>query len=112
MNIALLSDIEFGNEEAFREMLDYNALVHDTIYRALLEAGTLIPHYPLFTFGGDDADWRFVHAAEHRSIAAALNISGAGADLEAVDFEDENQYDAWLTQHAAHHGAIAGALGL
>lgn len=112
MNLSPLTDVEFGDEDAFREMLDYNALAHETIFRALMETGVVISHYPLFTFGGEDEQWRLVHADEHRAIAVALGISGPPTSLEDVDFRDSNQYDGWIADHAAHHNQIASALGL
>lgn len=102
--------MQFGDEDAFREMLDYNALAHETIFNTLLGAGTIISHYPLFTFGGDDEDWRLVHAQVHGAIAAALDIGTV--QLDDVDFKDPEQYEAWISDHASHHSQIAAALGI
>lgn len=112
MDLTSLRDVQFGDEDAFREMLDYNAVAHEAIFTAMLEQGLVISHYPLFTFGGEDDEWKLVHASEHEAIASALGISAPVADLEAVDFNDAEQYEGWISDHAMHHSQIASALGL
>jgi hypothetical protein len=112
VNLSALQDVEFGDEEALREMLDFNALAHETIFGALLDTGVIIPHYPLFTMAGEDQDWRLVHAAEHRAIADALAISGPSTSFEDVNFHNQEEYDGWVSDHAAHHSLIAEALGI
>lgn len=96
--------------EQMADFLDTNALVHETVFGALLTQGIVTQHYPLWIDKPDES-WIDVHYREHLAWSSALNI-GSPPDLGAVDFQNETAVQAWLVTHALHHELVSLALGL
>lgn len=97
-------------EATLPQMLDVNALLHETVFTALLNTGVIVPHYPLWIDRPDEG-WLEVHYREHQSWSNALNL-GTPPDLGTLDIQDEQQFQQWLVNHAGHHTIVSQALGL
>lgn len=111
MNLTGFVDIDFKNEGEYREFLDLNALAHQTVHNTLLQVFQItVEQYPLFTMAGIDKDWLMVHAAEHTAWANALGLN-IPPDLDAVDFDNKQEMEDWLNNHALAHTQVSIAIG-
>jgi hypothetical protein len=111
MNLVPFFDMDIQNPEEMASFFDGNAMVHETVFNALLDLGIAIEHYPLWRTGTNDADWLFIHDKEHKAISDALNL-GTSPDLGVVDWKDQGQVTDWMQNHFLLHQQYEQVLGL
>jgi hypothetical protein len=112
MNFNSLSIVEFGDRDSLGEMLFENGLQHQLFRDTLFRKGVPVPAYPLFDADPDNLDdWLLAHQVEHQLFARVLNL-GNPFNLLDVNWNKEDQFYDWISNHLTIHQQIAAGLGL
>src|ERR1700741_1687447 len=111
MNLSPLSDVPFGDRDAFYDFMLAHGIAHKKIALVMFANDDQYDTYPLFDTPFEDTDWRLTHQSEHQSIYTLLGLQGL-PDLARVDFDDQEQYEDWFLQHRLVHEIINAALGI
>jgi hypothetical protein len=80
---------------------------------AALSTPVIVPEYDILSWRDEPQyvkQWLSSHEAMHQQIRFATNVTGA--DLALVDFSDEEQFLAWMDDHAEEHLIFREVLGV
>lgn len=111
MNIDLVSNMRFGDKEAFLVFLGDHAMAHLQYQTAVFAFnGQQIPGFDMAEFG-QQQDWLAEHYEVHRALYSALGL-GDAPDLQTVDLGKETQFYDWTQNHQLIHDTIDSFLGL
>ncbi len=111
MNIDLVSNMRFGDREAFLIFLGDHALAH-TQYQAAMFAqkGVQIPGFDMAELGNPQ-EWALAHYEIHRATNSVLLLAEP-TDLLDLDLDNEARFYDWIYQHQLLHDATDTILGL
>ena len=110
-SIAVYSDLQADDTEAFAGFALAHGMSHEQILDAIALSGDAIPHYPYFEVTQWDQDWLQNHQSEHQAIYTVLGLTGL-PDLASVDLKNDNELKTWMDLHQQVHYNINLALGL
>jgi hypothetical protein len=112
MNMSTLSSVEYGNDESLGEFLFENGLQHKLFQETFMDAGILVPIYPIIDAQTSNLDdWLLAHQVEHQAFAGLLGLNNPFNMLD-VDFDNESDFYDWIASHLYIHEQIAAALNL
>lgn len=129
MNIDLQSQMQFGDEQALRDLFLVHRLTHDAYAKAIVAkggpstpTGGLSNDAALAEWGalmkGDDVgsaailrDWLELHQNLHQAEYSALGF-GQLPDLANIDFSQASQFYDWMAGHADIHAVVGRATGV
>ena len=112
MNMQDLNSVEWGNTESLNTFLLENALQHQLFRTTFANGGLKTPSYNLFDLQIENIDdWMLPHQDEHQSFAAYLGLQNP-INLLDMNWNNEDQFYDWISDHYFIHAAIAGTLGL
>lgn len=112
MDFDSLSIVKFGDKDSLGEFLFANGVQHQVFRETFMNAGTLVPAYPLSDADIDNLDdWLLAHQAEHQQFAALLGLENPFNMLD-TDWNNEESFYDWLATHLYTHEQIAAAMGL
>lgn len=107
-----LNQVEYGNNESLQSFLLENALQHTRFKTVLAENGLVTPSFNLFDLQTDNIDdWMLPHQNEHQAFAQLLGLQNP-INLLDMNWNDENQFYDWISDHYFAHVAVANALGV
>ena len=110
MNLNPFIDTPFEDPDAWEAFELAHGLAHERIYEAMLQAGKMLEHYPLFDLDRQ-SDWKLIHYSEHQSLYRALNIQGL-PDLATVNLDKKDEWEDWMLFHAQVHSVLNVKLGI
>ena len=112
MNMGVIGDIAFGDEDAMKVFIGEHAICHSNVNTHIaIKYGPAPVLYPLDVAEEIDADWLLMHYRTHQYLATRLSLSGL-TDLASIDLKDEGQFYTWTSAHNLEHSKINFALGL
>jgi hypothetical protein len=114
MDISVVSDFSYSNEQAWNDFLLINGTTHARYRSVLQAAGINIVGGNLFDMEDSKegrADWLQTHYIEHTQIADSVGLAGV-ADLTDVELNDDAQFSNWLQLHAQAHQIIDAILNI
>jgi len=111
MNLSPFQDTEFGDSEAFEAFQLAHGIAHEKIAQVMLNSVLIYNVYPLFDTPDYDRDWKLFHYTEHQSIFNLLHLTNL-PDLATVDFNKQDEFEDWMSQHTFVHARINAALGI
>lgn len=105
-----LSDVPFGDEDAWHNFLFEHAMEHKQFASAIQSAYSVQVDAVVFADEGDLQTWLQENSNAHNQELSAIGIDGyVPAD---VDLTDQQAYNDWMAQHAMLHDMTRQALGL
>ena len=110
VNIAVFSDLPFGDKDAMLDFLGAHAIAHSGIASTIMAGGGLIESLPLSESPDTDSSWMQDHYQAHLSIGKYLGQSVP--DLSGYDLKKPEQFDDWMAVHGDLHTSINAALGI
>ena len=112
MNMLELNQVEYGNNESLQTFLLENALQHTRFKAILAQKGRSTPSFNLFDLDTTNIDdWMLPHQNEHEAFAQLLGLQNP-INLLDMNWNDENQFYDWISDHYFAHVAVAAALGV
>ena len=112
MNMLALNQVEYGDNESLQTFLLENALQHTRFKAVLAQQGIGTPSFNLFDLETSNIDdWMLPHQNEHQAFAQALGLQNP-INLLDMNWNDENQFYDWISDHYFAHVAVAAALGV
>lgn len=109
-NMDALAQVRFGDPEGLKEMLFENGVQHRSFAERLIDAGFIVPRFPLIDADIEDLDdWLAVHQIEHQAFATILDLDNP-FNLLDTDWNQEDDFYDWIQQHLLIHEQIARAL--
>ena len=112
MNMGVIGDIPFGDEDAMLVFLGEHAICHSDVNAHISKKYGPAPLlYPLDGSEEMDADWLLMHYRTHQNLNRRLGIAGL-PDLADIDMNDESQFYTWVEVHNLEHAKINYALGI
>lgn len=112
MNMQDLNAVEWGNTESLQVFLLENALQHQLFRNTLAGLNVRTPSYNLFDMQIENIDdWMLPHQDEHQAFAQLLGLDNP-INLLDMNWNNEEQFYDWISDHYFIHAAIAGGLGL
>ena len=112
MNMNDLNSVEWGDTEGLQVFLLENALQHNLFKTTLSAQNKLTPSFNLFDIQIENIDdWLLPHQDEHQVFASYLNLSNP-INLLDMNWNSEDQFYDWLSDHYYIHVNIAKSLGL
>ena len=111
MDMMVLGDVPFGDDDAFKVFLGDHLLCHQELNAEIERQYGVAPDiYPLGDNTGD-TDWLLNHYRMHQSLEDILGLVGL-SDLSDVDFKDEQQFTDWMLIHNTEHQLLNQVLNL
>ena len=112
MNFETLTVVQFGDIEGLELFLFENSLQHQLFRDTFFDQGLRPPAFPLYEADPNNLDdWLLAHQVEHQFFASELGLSNPFNMLDA-DWNKEDDFYTWLSQHVLAHEQIANVLGL
>lgn len=112
MNMQDLNSVEWGNTEGLEVFLLENALQHQLFKNTFNTRNQIVPSYNLFDVQIENIDdWMLPHQNEHQAFAEYLGL-GNPVNLLDMNWNNEEQFYDWISDHYYIHYAIAASLGL
>jgi hypothetical protein len=110
VNVAILADAPFEDENAFLEFLGGHELSHSGIAVKIASIGGFLTSRPLGQKPEDDRDWMLDHYQIHLEIGSQLVLPVP--DLMGYDLSVQDQYEEWMQIHGNLHSQINAKLGI
>lgn len=112
MNMDALSMVRHGDIDSLQGFIFENGIQHKTFAEVLMDAGVVIPRFPLMDANPNDLeDWLLAHQVEHQAMSSALNLSNP-VNLMDSNWNDEASFYDWISTHLSLHEQILAALGI
>ena len=112
MNMNDLNSVEWGDTEGLQIFLLENALQHTLFKTTLSLQNKKVPSFNLFDVQIENIDdWLLPHQDEHQVFASYLGLSNP-INLLDMNWNNENQFYDWVSDHYQIHESIAKALGV
>ncbi len=112
MNMNDLSSVQWNDSEGLQIFLMDNALQHQLFRTTLATQGLVTPSFNLFDLQIENIDdWMLPHQNEHEAFAQLLGLQNP-INLLDMNWNDENQFYDWISDHYFAHVAVAAALGV
>lgn len=112
MNMQDLNSVEWGDTEGLQIFLMENALQHTLFKTSFYSLGLITPSYNLFDLQIENIDdWLLPHQNEHQAFSDYLGLQNP-INLLDMNWNNEEQFYDWVSDHYYIHTAIASSLGL
>ena len=101
----------YGDQSAFLDFLGTHELQHRQFaYTVTAVLGDpTFPSLPLGDYTGPE--WHDAHQAIHQGLTDSLGIAGP-PDFRSYDFEDKDQWAAYMWLHSQEHVRLREAIGV
>lgn len=112
MNMNDLNSVLWGDTEGLQTFLLENAMQHQLFKRTLSAQNMKVPSFNLFDVQVENIDdWLLPHQDEHQVFASYLGLSNP-INLLDMNWNNEDQFYDWVSDHYQIHASIATALGV
>ena len=112
MNMQDLNSVEWGDEESLQVFLFENSLQHQLFKSTFQRNGISTPSYNLFDMQIENIDdWLLPHQDEHQAFSSYLGLQNP-INLLDMNWNNEEQFYDWISDHYFIHYSIAATLGV
>lgn len=111
MNVAVMQDIEFGDDAAFDDFKNVLQMNHVSIARKMFAADLFYKTYPLIDSVKHSKDWQQNLQQELGSIYTLLNLTGL-PDFSGADLNQEGDFQDFMQSLVAVEVKVNAVLGI